>query len=184
MIYPPVDIPAKVAKRTKPKDTYYVTASRLAFKKHVDIMINAANEYGFKLKVIGSGRDEEALRELAGPTVEILGYVPDEEFKDIFKGATAFLNAAIDEEFGIAPVEAMGYGLPVIAYGSGGLLETVKPGKNGYLYTDHTPESLYKEIQKLEKLSVKKYEEMCKTSRSEAKKYTFDVFKKKMLELV
>lgn len=184
VVYPPVHIPAQEPTYEVPKERYYITTTRLAFKKHVDILVKAANEHGFKLKVIGSGRDEAMLRELAGPTVELLGYVSDEQFDALLGGATAFLNAAVEEEFGIAVVEAMGRGLPIIAYGSGGLLETVKDGKNGYLFSDHSPDGLYEKIQKLESLSKADYLAMRKASRAESKKYTFDVFAKKMRELV
>lgn len=184
VVYPAVHFPKKEPAYSKPKEKYYIVVSRLGFKKHVDVIVKAANQFGFDLKVVGSGRDEAFLRKIAGPTVEMLGYVDDAKFDEIFNGATAFLNAAVEEEFGIAPVEAMGRGLPVIAYASGGLLETVKDGKNGYLFRDLTPESLYKKIQKLEKLTHKEYIAMKKTARKESKKYTFDVFSAEMRKIV
>lgn len=182
VVYPAVKIPTKISQYSEPHERYYITVSRLAFKKHVNIMIEAANKFGFNLKVIGTGRDEKALRALAGPTVEVLGYVPDKEFKKIFEGAYGFLNAAQDEEFGIAPVEAMGYGIPVIAFASGGLLESVIHGENGYHYKGLTPESLYEQVQELEGLSKREYSEMRSAARVQAKKYSFDIFKKSVLK--
>lgn len=184
VIYPAVSIPKAEPTYTRPKDTYYITVSRLAFKKHVRLLVEAANQYGFNLKVIGSGREEEMLRELAGPTVEVLGHVPDEDFDRIFSGATAFLNAAVEEEFGISAVEGLGRGLPVIAYASGGLLETVQDGKNGFHFKEHTPEALYKAIRRLESLPDGKYIAMRKAARKSSKLYTFDIFKKKLTALV
>lgn len=184
VIYPAVAIPKKEPKYERPKDTYYISVCRLAFKKHVRLLVEAANQYGFNLKVIGTGREEEELRELAGPTVEILGHVPDEDFDRIFSGATAFLNAVVEEDFGIAPVEGLGRGLPVIAYASGGLLETVQDGKNGFHFKEHTPESLYEGIKRLEKLSDSEYIAMRKAARESSKHYTFDVFKKELTALV
>lgn len=180
VIYPPVSIPKEVPTYAQDIDPYYITVSRLAYKKHVDLIIKAANQYGFKLKVIGKGRDEAALRELAGPTVEILGYVPDEKFGPLISGAKAFLNMAVEEEFGISAVEAMGRGVPVIAYASGGLIETVKDGKNGYLITEHTPEALYKAIEKLNHLSVADYKTMRQTARVESEQYSEEVFARKI----
>lgn len=184
VVYPPVSIPDTVAKYKAPKQEYYVTLSRLAFKKHVDLLIETANTTGIRLKVIGGGRDEEALKKMAGPTVELLGYVPDKDFEKLFTGAKGFLFASEDEEFGIAPVEAMGYGVPVIAYASGGLKETVKHGKNGFLYKELSEESLHDAIKKLEGLSKKDYVAMREKTRMEAEKYTQDVFVKKMKNLV
>ncbi len=184
VVYPPVSISEEEPSFKVPNEKYYVTISRLAYKKHVDVLVEAANKYEFKLKVIGTGRDEEYLKSIAGPTVEILGYVPDEDFDSLVNGATAFLNASVEEEFGIAPVEAMGRGIPVIAYASGGLMETVKEGINGYLYKELTPESLYQKIQQLEKLTKEEYIRMKKGSRKESKNYTSEVFASKMKKAV
>lgn len=183
VIYPPVTVPSELPNRSD-KPAYYLSVSRLARAKHIEVLIEAANKARFQLKVIGTGRDEEYLRSIAGPTVEIIGSVRDEEFTELFVNAKAFLFASVDEEFGIAPVEAMGRGVPVIAYASGGLKETVKPGKNGYLYHELSAESLITEIKKLESLSPAEYEKMSKTAHSEAQQYSFEAFKKQMLSVV
>jgi glycosyltransferase involved in cell wall biosynthesis len=80
---------------------------------------------GRKLIVVGKGKEEGYLKSLAGPSVTFLGYVPDSEIGPLFARCRAFLFAAV-EDFGIAPVEAQSYGRPVIAYGYGGSLETVR----------------------------------------------------------
>jgi glycosyltransferase involved in cell wall biosynthesis len=183
VIYPPVYIPEEVNIELRKPD-YYITLSRFARAKNIDLLILTANKLKLPLKIIGSGRDEEYLRSIAGPTVEFLGHVTDKEFVDIFRGAKAFLNAAVDEEFGIAPVEAMGHGVPVIAYASGGLKETVKEGKNGFLFEDLTRESLIGAITKMEKLSKKDYIEMSAAARRQSEKYTADEFKEKLLSLI
>ena len=178
VIYPPVNIPKKL--NPSDKHSYYITLSRLARAKHIEVLIEAANKEKFKLKIVGVGRDLDFLKKLSGPTVEFLGHVDDWEFEKLFTGAKAFLFASVDEEFGIAPVEAMGYGVPVIAYSSGGLKETVKPGINGYLFEELSSTSLLKEVKKLESLTKEKYLEMRKNSRKEAEKYSFENFKKKI----
>ena len=191
VIYPPVKIPNRVMLNSfqHPKkilkqvqdDKYYITLSRLARAKHIDVLIRVANKAKFQLKIIGSGRDEKYLKSIAGPTVEFLHHIPDEEFQKVFSGAKAFLMAAKDEEFGIAPIEAMGYGVPVIAYASGGLIETVQDGRNGYLYKNLDESSLMKSIKKLEKLSKLDYAKMRKQARTSAKQYSSKVFGEKIL---
>ncbi len=182
VIYPPVHLPDKkiLLKRHNNKNGYFITVSRLARAKHVDILIKAANKYKFELKIVGTGRDEKYLRSLAKPGVEILGNVPDNKMPGLYLGAQAFLFASVDEEFGIAPVEAMGYGLPVIAFNSGGLPETVREGSNGFLYNKLTPESLYAAIEKLYALSQSGYSAMVSAARKKAESFSIKAFKHNM----
>lgn len=181
VIYPPVYIPSGVP-RSEASATYFITVSRLAKAKHVDLLIQAANTYRFPLKVVGVGRDMEYLQKIAGPTVKLLGNVADQELNDLYLHAKGFLFASVDEEFGIAPVEAMGYGVPVIAYASGGLTETVKDGKNGYLFREMTEKSLMEQINKLRGLSDESYRTMRQTTRKEAELYTEELFARKIRE--
>jgi len=182
VIYPPVNIPQLIStnfNQFQPVSTnYYLTISRLAKAKHIDILIKAANKMRFNLKIIGTGRDEKYLKSIAGKTVEFLGNISDDQFKKIFKNAKAFLFASRDEEFGIAPVEAMGYGLPVIAYNSGGIPEYVKDGINGFLFDKLAPESLIEKIKKLETLDKNKILEMKKQARKTAENFSKENFKK------
>lgn len=185
VIYPPVSIPSQlVSPLTRKPANYFVTVSRLARAKHVDLLIEAANKEQFELHIIGIGRDKAFLKSLAGPTVSFLGNLSDEELREELQGAQAFLFAAMDEEFGIAPVEAMGFGVPVIAYASGGLKETVKEGTNGYLYPELTVESLSKSIKKLQELSVEEQRNMRLNARKEAEQYSEENFKKQFIEFV
>ncbi len=184
IIYPPVDIPNKPTTYSLPPTAYYLTVSRLARAKHIDIVIKAANKLNLNLKVIGSGRDEQRLRKIAGPTVEILNKVDDKSLQEFYKNAKAFLFAAKDEEFGIVTIEAMGYGLPVIAYNSGGLKETVIDGKNGLLFNDLNETSLIEKIKILEKMSEKDFIMMKKNARQSSEKYSFSNFKKQILSFV
>ncbi len=186
VIYPPVNIPKdyNVERLTLNVKPYYLTISRLARAKHIDLLIEAANKMKFHLKIVGVGRAEKYLRSLAGSTVEFLGSVSDEKLKNIYQGAKAFLFASVDEEFGIAPVEAMGYGLPVIAYNSGGLPETVKDGVNGYLYNQLTPHALIDKIKLLESLPPEKYLSLRKETRKVSEQFSEDNFKKQILHFV
>lgn len=184
VIYPPVSIPLHTPNSSLLTPNYFITVSRLARAKHIDILVKTANKMKVNLKIVGSGRDETYLRSIAGPTVEFLTGLSDEELKNVYQKAKAFLFASVDEEFGIAPVEAMGYGIPVIAYSSGGLKETVIEGVNGYLYLDLKEESLIDKIKKLESLSEKEYVEIRNNARKESEKYTEEVFRKKIVEFV
>lgn len=185
VIYPPVNVPQNF---TTPfhhsTASHYLTVSRLARAKHIDLLVEAANKFHFELKIVGSGRDEHRLKSIAGKNVEFLGNVPDSDLQTLFMNARGFLFAAVDEDFGIAPVEAMGYGLPVIAYASGGVKETVKPGVNGFLFNELTPESVYEQIQKLEKISNKEYEDLSASARKESQRYAFENFKKQFTSFV
>lgn len=184
VIYPPVSIPVNLKQKPTSRNTYFITVSRLARAKHVDLLIEAANKQKFNLHIIGIGRDEKYLKSLAGPTVKFLGNIPDEQLQEELQGAQAYLFAAVDEEFGIAPVEAMGYGVPVIAYASGGLKETVKEGVNGYLYSELSIEALSRSIKKLQGLSAEERLHMRLNSRKEAEQYSEENFKKKFIEFV
>lgn len=183
VVYPPVAIPDQIVVEDRESE-YYVTLSRFARTKNIDLIIKAVNKLKIPLKIVGSGRDESYLKSLAGPTIEFVGHIKDKEFARFYKNAKAFLNAGIDEEFGIAPVEAMGHGVPVIAYASSGLVETVKDGKNGYLFRELTPEALIETIGKLEKLSKTQYSEMSHAARKQAQRYTFEEFKKNIKVLI
>jgi len=184
VIYPPVKISKIFSVSHSTSNYYYITLSRLAKAKHIDVLIKAANKMKFNLKIIGTGRDEKYLKSIAGKTVDFLGNINDEEFKKIFQNAKAFLFASRDEEFGIAPVEAMGYGLPVIAYKSGGVPEYVKNGINGFLFNSLEPSSLINAIKKFEKLSSEKILKMKLAARKTAEKFSEENFKKNILSFI
>lgn len=139
IIFPPVDTtrfqPAAQA------DNYFLVVSRLIPYKRIDLAVQAATRLGVKLKIGGKGRDLDRLKEMAGPTVEFLGYVPDEELPQLMAGCKAFLFPGL-EDFGITPVQAQAAGRPVIAFGGGGALDTVIPGKTGELFNEMTVDSL------------------------------------------
>ncbi len=182
VIYPPVTIPKEI--NNKATGDYYITVSRLTRAKHIDLLIKTANKLNSSLKIVGKGPDKEYLKSLAGKTVEFIGNINDEELFKLYQNAKAFLFASVDEEFGIAPVEAMGYGLPVIAYKSGGLIETVKDSVNGYLFEKLDEKSLSEKINKLEKLPKEKYLGMRKEARKMSENFSEEKFKERILNFV
>ncbi len=184
VIYPPVALAPKPNLSQVGLRNYYVTVSRLARAKHIDVLIKVANAQKFPLHIVGIGRDETYLKSIAGPTITFCGNLKDEELRKELAGARAFLFASVDEEFGIAPVEAMSHGVPVIAYASGGLKETVKDSENGYLYDELTDVKIAQSINRLNALSTSEYETMCRKARTESEQYSEENFKKRFTEFV
>ena len=124
VIYPPVAIDEFILGNEK--EDFYLTASRLVPYKKIDLIVEAFSKVKDKrLVVIGDGPDLKKITEKAGENVDILGYQEFEVLKDYMQRAKAFVFAA-EEDFGIIPIEAQACGTPVIAYGKGGSLETVK----------------------------------------------------------
>jgi glycosyltransferase involved in cell wall biosynthesis len=125
VVYPPVDTdfytPAPV-----PREDYYLVVSAFAPYKRNDLAIEACGRLGRRLVVIGSGQDEARLRSLAGANVQLLGWQPDEVIRQHLRTCRALLFPG-EEDFGIVPVEAQACGTPVLAYGRGGVTETVVP---------------------------------------------------------
>ena len=122
VLYPPVDWQSFAA--SNQDEGFYLLVTALVPYKRVDLAIEAANQMKFPLKIIGTGQDEERLRRLAGPSVELLGWRSDSEISQYYARCKALLFPG-EEDFGIVPLEAMACGKPVIAYARGGALETV-----------------------------------------------------------
>lgn len=141
IIYPPVDTSRFQPAAANEVEDYYLIVSRLIPYKRIDLAVQAATQLGLPLKIGGKGRDLERLQALAGPTVEFLGYVPDEALPGLMARCKAFLFPGL-EDFGITPVQAQAAGRPVIAFGGGGALDTVIPGRTGELFSEMTVESL------------------------------------------
>lgn len=125
VIYPPVDVDRFTLH--KKKDDFYFTASRMVPYKRIDLIVEAFSRMPEKkLVVIGDGSEMAKIKSKATANVEILGYQPNEVMEDYMRRAKAFVFAA-EEDFGITPVEAQACGTPVIAFGKGGALETIRP---------------------------------------------------------
>jgi glycosyltransferase involved in cell wall biosynthesis len=148
VVYPPVDVDAFEV--TEQKSDYYVSVSRLVPYKRVDVLVKAfAMMLNRRLFVVGEGPELSTLRSEATPNVTFLGRQPAEAVKRYLENAKAFVFAA-QEDFGIAPVEAHACGTPVIAYGKGGVAETVKDGETGVLFMEQTPKALIEAVSRFE----------------------------------
>ncbi len=153
VIYPPVNVPSKLELQSaKDKNPYYLYVNRLAFAKHPEIAVEACNQQNLPLKVVGDGHMRSQLESLAGSQIEFVGSVDDNQLAELYSGATALLYPVEDEDFGIVPVEAMGYGVPVIAHNSGGPKETVVDGKTGLLFDDLSVAGLIEAIESFNKI--------------------------------
>jgi len=123
MIHPPVDVASGYVADTI--GDYYLTVGRLVDYKRTDLAVQACTRLQRPLRVVGAGPQYKRLKERAGPSVEFLGELTDAQLHEQYAGCRAFLFPG-NEDFGIVPVEAQSFGRPVIAYGRGGALETVK----------------------------------------------------------
>ena len=152
VIYPPVNQELgnrnlELEKQSKPTTynlkpkSYFLVVSRLSPYKKVDLVVEAFNKLGLPLVVIGTGEQEKYLRKIAKENVHILGWQDDSAVSQYYQNAAAFIFPT-EDDFGIAPVEAMLAGVPVIAYRKGGAQETVQEGITGEFFDAQTPEVL------------------------------------------
>ncbi len=123
VVHPPVAV--ERFRWDGPREDVYLCLCRLVPYKRVDLVIEAFNRTGLPLVVIGDGPERQRLQALAGPTVQLLGRLPEQEVNRWLERCRAYVYAGL-EDFGIAPVEAMAAGAPVIGLGQGGLLDTVR----------------------------------------------------------
>lgn len=148
VVYPPVALDRfQPAQR---RAAYYLTVSRLAPHKQVGLVVQAFNQLGLPLLVVGDGPQRQQLARIAGPNVRLLGWQPDEVVADLLGRARAYVHAG-EEDFGIAMVEAQAAGCPVIAYGQGGAREIVREGETGFLFAEQTVECLLEAVAAFER---------------------------------
>ena len=148
VVYPPVDT-TFFTPSSEAREDFYLVAGALAPYKRVEQAIHACQRLGRRLIVIGAGQQSTTLRRLAGDYVQFLGAVSDGSLRDHYRRSRALLFPG-EEDFGIVPAEAMACGCPVIAYGAGGVLETVADPAAGMLYTPQTVEALIAAIERFE----------------------------------
>ncbi len=145
VIYPPVTISNfkfQISNSQIKNKSYFLSVGRLTYAKRVDLAIGACNLLKLPLKIIGTGKEEKYLRSIAGPTIELLGNVSDNVLQGLYTRAKALIFCALEEDFGMVPVEAMQNGIPVIALKQGGVMETVITGKTGLFFEKPETEAL------------------------------------------
>ena len=161
-------------------DDYYLVVSRLVTYKRYDLAVKACKEMGRRLIVIGNGPEYENLKKIADNdnNIEFLGEQGTEVVSEYMTKCKALLFPG-EEDFGITPVEAMASGRPVIAYGKGGILDSVIDGKTGVLFKEQTVESLKDAMLEFEKMSFNKEE-----IRKHALEFDESIFKDKIRNFI
>ncbi len=181
VIHPPIDIPKNVNTLPIKNRKYYLTGGRLARAKRFDLAVVACTKLGFPLKIFGrefEGYGKE-LRELAGNDVEFLGEVSQEKKLELIENAKAYISPSLQEDFGMLNLEVNAGGTPVIAYRSGGVLETIIDGKTGVLFNELSVDGLVKALKRFEHTNV--YPADCI---KQAKKFSKEVFGKDLREFI
>ena len=181
VVYPPVDIAR--FQLNKKKDDYYLTASRMVPYKRMPLIVEAfAKMPERRLVVIGDGPDMDLVRAAAGANVEILGRQSDAAMTDYMSRAKAFLYAA-EEDFGIVPLEAQACGTPVVAYGRGGSLETIRghdgPEQTGVFFFEQSVDAIVTAIRHLDTRFVRA--EDCRTN---AERFSIQAFRDGLMAAV
>lgn len=157
VIYPPVTLAysnqrlaassknAKTIRYTLDASGYFLIVSRLVPYKRIDLAVTAFNKLGLNLKIIGTGREFAELKIMAGPNIEILQNLTDGQLTGYYQDCIGLIFPG-EEDFGLAILEAQYFGKPVIAYRSGGALETIKEGITGEFFYPQTAEALEKAV--------------------------------------
>ena len=183
VIYPPVD--TRQFTLYADKEDFYLTASRMVPYKRIPMIVEAFSRMpDKKLIVIGTGPEMEKAKELATPNVTLMGYQNFAVLLHHMQRARAFVFAA-EEDFGIAPIEAQACGTPVIAYGKGGVLETVRgidhPEPTGIFYAEQTPESLIAAVTEFESEAHHILPDTCRAS---AERFSTERFRQEIKTFV
>ncbi len=163
VIHPPIDLHRARVRSPAAVGAYYLAAGRLVEYKRTDLMIQSCRRLGRPLRIVGAGPAEAGLRRLAGPGITFLGELSNEALWQEYAQCRALLFAA-NEDFGMVPLEAQACGRPVIAYGAGGSLETVRgawmdpggeaPTPTGVYFRHQTVESMIEAIERFERVDA------------------------------
>jgi len=182
VVYPMVDFDyfSSSSKVEVDNGDYYLLAGQMISYKRPDLAVAACLKLNRKLKVVGSGNQIEKLKAMAAgnPNIEFLGRVSNDELRAAYAGAKALLFPGV-EDFGIVPLEAQAAGIPVIAYGVGGALETVVGEKTGLFFNEQTVESLCGAIEEFESRSW-----LADACRAQASRFAMEVFRREFANVV
>ena len=159
---------------------YALTVGRLSPEKRVDLAIKAVGQVsGMKLRIVGTGPQEEELKKMAGPNVEFLGQVPEAEMEGIYANALCTIYAPLREPYGRVPLDSLAAGTPVIAADEGGYTETLTDGTDSFLI-EPAPENIAEKIRQLQKNPAQR-REMGDAGWKKADKYTWEKTAKDIL---
>ena len=159
-------------------DDYYLMVTRLAPYKRLDLAVEACTRLNRPLKIVGSGRYARELKKIAGPTIEFLGRVSDQELPGLLARAKAYVMPG-EEDFGIAPVEANASGRPVIAFAAGGALDSQIDGVTGVFFEEPTVESLIDAMKRADAIDFDP-----RAIRAHAEKFDTECFKIHIMRVI
>lgn len=176
VIYPFVD--TKKFRSSQHRGNFFLAVGRLTPYKKFDLIIDTFNKLNLPLKIVGTGVSYKKLAQMAGPNVEFLGRVGDEELSELYSKAKGFVFPQV-EDFGITPIEAMASGCPVIAYARGGALETVINNKTGIFFEEQNPVSLQGAVEKFQKTKFNH-----EAIRAHAETFDKKIFNERMIDFI
>jgi len=159
---------------------YFLIVSQLTPYKRIDLAIDAFNKLELPLVIIGQGRHKKRLQKMARSNIKFLGWQSDEIVKKYLQECTAFIFPG-EDDFGIAPVEAMSFGKPVLAYRKGGATETILEGITGEFFDDPATEALADGIRRL-KMNLNNYSPLVIKKRAE--KFSHENFEREIKEFI
>jgi glycosyltransferase involved in cell wall biosynthesis len=176
VINPPVN--ADFYKPIDEDADYFLIVSRLVEYKRIDIAVDAFNDLKLPLIIIGDGPEKEKLQKMAKNNIKFLGRIPDEEVRKYYAKCRAFIFPG-EEDFGITPLEAQASGRPVIAFGKGGVFDSVVDGVTGIFFKEQHKESLKEAIIKFKDMKFDK-----NAIRKHAETFDINVFKQRIYDFV
>lgn len=159
---------------------YFLIVSRLSPYKKISVAIEAFSKLGLPLLIVGEGNQRKYLESIAGKNIKFLGWQSDEKISRLYENARAFIFPGVDD-FGIAPAEAMTFGVPVIAIREGGVEEIVEEGRNGEFFDEATPEVLSDGVRRFI-AQEEKYDK--NYIRQSVEKFSKERFKKEIKEYI
>jgi glycosyltransferase involved in cell wall biosynthesis len=176
VIHPPVNL--EDIRPSTADDGYLLVVARLLAYRRVDLLVEAASRLGRRAIVVGEGPELTRLRRLAGPMVTFKGRLDRSEIVSLFQRCHAYVVPG-EEDFGIAPIEAMAAGKPVVAFRAGGALDSVVEGMTGVFFDRPTPQSLAEAIERLDAMSFEPA-----AIRANAERFAPQVFRQQFVALL
>lgn len=180
VIYSFVDIPSReeFVNKYKPEGEYFLCVARLVADKRIELAVQACNALGQALVVVGDGSERAKLEKLAGPSIRFVGQVDDNKKQELFAQCKALIVPGL-EDFGLTPLEAMAWGKPVLAYGDGGVTESVVNGETGEFFYNQSSEDIERVISEFDpsRYSAQK-------CRDQASRFSRGIFEQKIKSVV